>query len=387
MKKFADLHSNKGFTLVEIVVALLITGILLGTISSVFLMSQKFYNRGEAVSYKEGTVTNTETNLQNYLSVATGVALASAPKTDQEESYSIGFKADGSCEEVIMSLVVDSSGNPVLENGQKKYTESVNSIKHLSEIYVQTIGNTTATLNYKLIPTDTTMTTLSGGIVMNNITAINKNMPENNLIAGSNLNVYGNENHYLVLSFGDVSGGAVEPATDINGELKDKGVIAGNWDLMIAYAAASKVGGYLLSPDGAVYTDSTGTYVTAKTQYIHQPYAAYNPPPTADDYYTECEHHPNNLNNLNNSNSPKNNPNEYFFKISSETRVITEADYDTDPNTWQYWKDGKVPKLGELYLYNGAYYIWQSSSSYECNQNPAQDQNWLKLVSAPEQFR
>jgi len=71
MKK--RVNSVKGFSLVELLAALLITGILLATISSVFLISQKVYMRGEAISYKQKSITNVETELQNVLAIATAV--------------------------------------------------------------------------------------------------------------------------------------------------------------------------------------------------------------------------------------------------------------------------------------------------------------------------
>lgn len=364
MKKFNDICSNKGFTLIELVVALLISGILMATVSSVFLISQKVYTRGADIDYKEGTVTNTETNLQNLLAVATGVYLASTPKIDDEESYSIGFNADGICQEYNTSLVVDGSGNI-------NYSKTVTAIPHLSEIEIEAINKNLTTLNYKLMPKDDTMSTLVGGTVMNNINAINKNQPSQaKLVGGTKLKISGDELHYLILTFKDINGGTVVPVKTINDMLKDKGIVAGDWNKMIAYANRPDIWGYKFYDEGSVYTDYTGTYVTAKTQYIGDDYAGTNP--TAEDYY----------------NKMGGSKNEVFFKISETTRVITEADYDTDPNTWENWKTGKVPVLGDLYLYNGVYYVWQSGSSYyACPQDPSKDKNWLRLVSAPEMFQ
>lgn len=199
MKKHAKNQSDSGFTLVELLVVLLISGILMATVASVFLMSQKIYTRGENISYKEGTVTNTETNLQNLLAVATGVSLARVPKTDDEESYSIGFSEDGTCQEYSTISVVDGSGNI-------QYSKSVTAIPHLSEIEVKATNNNITTLNYKLIPKDDTMSTLGGGIVMNNINAANANQPSQaKLIGGTKLKESRDENHYLVLTFKEIN--------------------------------------------------------------------------------------------------------------------------------------------------------------------------------------
>ncbi|MBC3804447.1 prepilin-type N-terminal cleavage/methylation domain-containing protein [Acetobacterium fimetarium] len=223
MKKLIDTRSTKGFTLIELLVALLITGILLATISSVFLMSQKIYMRGVAISNKEGTITNTETNLQEVLPVAILVVLADKPKEDTEKSYSIGFKPDGTCEEVIMSLVVNAKGEPVLDSqNRKQFSKSVNTIPRISEIKVAAVqqmqtnadGTTTAidayTLSYELVPADKTMSILKGGVVMNNIKQSNNNAPNVTNAAGKNLvnRVPLNDNggtvkQYLVLTLDD----------------------------------------------------------------------------------------------------------------------------------------------------------------------------------------
>jgi prepilin-type N-terminal cleavage/methylation domain-containing protein len=191
---------NNGFTLIELIVALLITSILLISAGSVYFMATKVYTRGENISDKEGSITNTETNLQEVLPVATLVVLADAPKVEAQKSYSIGFKADGTCEEVIMSLVVDGNGAPVLDNqGRKQFSKSVNAIPQISDIKVQTVqkeyvntdGKTIKidayTLNYELVPDDTTMSVLKGGVLMNNIKQSNNNVPNVTNAAGENL--------------------------------------------------------------------------------------------------------------------------------------------------------------------------------------------------------
>lgn len=359
MIKIGKTLGNQGFTLVELVVTLLISSILLATIGSVFLFSQKIYTRSENISYKEGVVTNTETNLQNYLSTATDVELLDAPVMNKK-SYNIGFNSAGVCEEVIVTS--NSDGLSYVVNRQV--------LSHISEIYAKATGKQTAVLNYKLVPIDTTMTTLVGGIVMNNINTENKNMPEDKLKVGSNLNISGNSIHYLVLTFEGVSGGTeepVEPDPDINEELKGKGIIAGNWDKMIANAKISVPYGYTFEPKGAVYYDSTGTYVTSKAQYISRSFAEGNP--TAHVYYD----------------SLGGEGNDYFLNISETTRQVTEDDYDTGLKAW---KIDQYPKLGDLYLYNGNYYIWENKYSNKNSENvPTEGHGWLKLVSAPEEFK
>lgn len=365
--------SNKGFTLIELLVGLLITGILIATVTSVLLLSQKVYTRGGDISYKEGTVTNTETNLQNQLAVATGVSLESAPKTDDEESYSIGFNTDGDCLEYSTTTTVDGSGN-------KQYSKTVTAIPHLSEIEVEAMNNNITTLNYKLIPQDNTMSTLGGGTVMNNITATNKNQPtQATLVSGAKLKDSGDDLHYLVLTFKDINSGSVVPGKTINDMLKDKGINVGNWNKMIAYAKISVPYGYTFVPKGAVYSDSTGTYVTAKAQYISRSFAEGNP--TAQAYYD----------------SLGGTGNDYFFKISETTRCVTEADYATDPyfiDRGYIWKVDQYPKLGDLYLYKSEseaayyFYIWENKgSSVYSIKDATKGQGWLKLVDAPKEFQ
>lgn len=135
---------NKGFTLVELLAALLISGILLTMIIAVFLMSQRIYTKGENISYKQKSITNIETDLQNALAVAseTGVKIDTIPGGN----YSIGFK-NSVCVEVI--------GGETYENNQ------IDKI-----IFTVIDGNT---MSYEIIPKDQTMSTQKGGIVMNNI--------------------------------------------------------------------------------------------------------------------------------------------------------------------------------------------------------------------------
>ncbi|HEY5557364.1 PulJ/GspJ family protein [Acetobacterium sp.] len=134
---------NKGFTLVELLVALLISGILMATVSSVLLMSQKIYTRGENTSYKQKSITNIETDLQNALATATAISTSTVAGSD----YSIGFNKDGVCVEVI---------------GANEYKTD-----QISGITLEVVNHNT--MKYGLIAKDNTMSTLSGGIVMNNI--------------------------------------------------------------------------------------------------------------------------------------------------------------------------------------------------------------------------
>lgn len=368
-------QGEKGFTLIELMVGLLIAGILMATVTSVLLISQKVYTRGGDISYKVGTVTNTETNLQNYLSVATGVILASAPKTDDEESYSIGFKADGTGEEVIMSSVIDSSGN-------KKYSKTVIPIPHLSEIDVQATGVNTITLNYQLVPKDTTMSTLSGGMVMNNINIRNNNRPsQEKLLNGTKLYDSDDQMHYLVLTFEETTGGTVVPGTGINDMLERQGIEVGSWDKLIDFASKpikqNDPHSYTFSSDenGSVYSDSTGTYVTANSKYVGTDYV--------DKYKTAEEYC-----------SSFSGGDIGFLKISETTRVITAADYETDPTKNQVWKDGLYPQLGDLYLYpnelniNELYiFAQQQYSDVDRVKDPRTGHGWLKLIDAKPEFR
>lgn len=141
MKHLRKNVDRSGFSLVELMVALLIFVILMATVISVFLMSQKLYTRGENISYKQKSITNIETDLQNALATATTVEI----QPTSGGVYSLGFNSNGDCVEVI--------------NGVEYKTDQI------TEILLKTSGNT---LNYEMIPQNS-MSTLSGGIVMNNI--------------------------------------------------------------------------------------------------------------------------------------------------------------------------------------------------------------------------
>jgi prepilin-type N-terminal cleavage/methylation domain-containing protein len=163
MKKQFTLQSDKGFTLVELVVSLLVTGILLGTVTSVFLMSQKLYTRGESIAYKQKSIYNIETDLQNALAIATVTGVQTG--TNPAGNYKIGFK-DGVFVEII--------GGQTYQSGQ------------ISKVKL-TVANTN-TMYYEITPKDTTMSTLTGGIVMNNV----KTSPFSSvtLDGGTNNNTY-----------------------------------------------------------------------------------------------------------------------------------------------------------------------------------------------------
>lgn len=132
---------ERGFTLIELIVTLLITLLLIGSIISVLLMSQKVYTQGGDISYKQKTITNVETDLQNALATASTVEI----QPSSGGVYSLGFNSNGDCVEVI--------------DGVEYQTDQI------TEISLSSSGNT---LNYEMVPKDS-MSTLSGGIVMNNI--------------------------------------------------------------------------------------------------------------------------------------------------------------------------------------------------------------------------
>lgn len=144
MKKKDHFGSKKGFTLIEVMAALLITGILMVTVISVFLMSQKIYTRGGDISYKQKSITNIETKLQNALATATNISIE-ATKPGMATFYGIGFNGQGECVEVI--------------NGNEYKTDQI------TEIILKNTGNI---MNYEIVPKDS-MSILKGGIVMNNI--------------------------------------------------------------------------------------------------------------------------------------------------------------------------------------------------------------------------
>jgi len=145
MNKQSRKNGKQGFTLIELLAALLITGILLATVTTVFLMSQKIYSRGADISYKQKSITNIETDLQNVLATATGFTVNSSQPTSSGV-YGIGFNNQGECVEVI--------------NGFAYQTDQITALS-----FNVSNGNT---MNYEIVPKHE-MSVLKGGIVMNNI--------------------------------------------------------------------------------------------------------------------------------------------------------------------------------------------------------------------------
>lgn len=130
---------KSGFTLTELMVSLLIVGMLLAAMTSVFLLSQKVYTRGSDISYKQKSITNVETELQNSLAKAIEISVSQTSGGD----YSIGFNGTGDCNIGPGGYVSDQ----------------------VKDIQLEVVGDT---MSYKLIPKNNTMSTLSGGIVLNN---------------------------------------------------------------------------------------------------------------------------------------------------------------------------------------------------------------------------
>lgn len=145
MKKIDRFRSKKGFTLIEVIAGLLITGILMVAVISVFLMSQKIYTRGGDISYKQKSITNIETELQNAIATATDIKIETS-KPGVGAFYGIGFNEKGECVEVI--------------NGDEYKTDQITEIS-----FSVSNGNT---MNYEIVPKHE-MSVLKGGIVMNNI--------------------------------------------------------------------------------------------------------------------------------------------------------------------------------------------------------------------------
>lgn len=210
------LTDSYGFTLVEIIVSLLVMGILFLATASVVFIGNNVFMRAENISVKQGTITNTEVDIQKSLAIATGVYLWDFPSTDlKKESYSIGFKPDGTCEEAVVSLVVDRNGTAVLSGGEKQFVRTVRTIDQISEIGLlasqenyEDAGNTITLdgyiMNYDLIPKDTTMSTLQGGVAMNNI-KLSRNNISSDLISIPGIKYLngsgGGNKKYLVLVF------------------------------------------------------------------------------------------------------------------------------------------------------------------------------------------
>jgi len=156
MRRVNKIRENKGFTLVELVVSLLIVTMLMSTVGMVFLMSQKLYTRGENISYKQKSITNVETDLQNSLSKAIWVEISNNPVAGAD--YNLGFNDEGQCVEIF-------------KGSTEKYI-----IDQISEVTLKVVQTNPGaldtqtrqkTLNYELIPKKS-MSTLSGGIIMNN---------------------------------------------------------------------------------------------------------------------------------------------------------------------------------------------------------------------------
>lgn len=189
MKKINWNNREMGFTLVELLVALLISGILMATVISVFLMAQKIYTRGGDISYKQKSITNIETDLQNNLSTSVEVKLLnSITSTDviaKNADYIIGIDDKGQCVEKIYNASINDFD-----------TYPVDQIRDIVLNVTQTTTNEKKAMNYELIPQNL-MSNLSGGIIFNN--SKNLQLDSRFIVNGNKINLEINKPLFLVL--------------------------------------------------------------------------------------------------------------------------------------------------------------------------------------------
>lgn len=142
--------NQQGFTLIELMAASLIGIILMGVVGSIFFTSLNLFSRSEAIQYKEGSITNVETNLQNAVATAAKDGGMRISSSATGSNYAIGFK-DGNCVEIIEG----HEENPYI-------------ITEISEIILN-YDSSNRVLSYELVPKENSaMSVLKGGIVVNN---------------------------------------------------------------------------------------------------------------------------------------------------------------------------------------------------------------------------
>lgn len=181
-----EMNMNKGFSLIELIVALLITSILFISAGSVYLIAVKTYTRAGDISFKEGSVTNIETELQNYLSVASKVELLTQPKKDSSV-LNIGFDPDGNCVEHRYK------GSDQFEIYQ------LDQIANISLKVTQVNTGDPMTLEYELVP-NKSMSTLKAGIVMNNSNMSSFALSSQLVVNGGAVSLKENKPLYLVVT-------------------------------------------------------------------------------------------------------------------------------------------------------------------------------------------
>lgn len=180
------MNMNKGFSLVELVVALLITSILFVTVGSIYFIAVKTYTRSGDISFKEGSTTNIETELQNYFSIASKVELLTEPKKDSSV-FSIGFDPDGNCAEYRYK-------------GSEQFDiYELDQISDISLKVTQVNAGDPMMLEYELIPKKS-MSTLKAGIVMNNSNMSSFVLSTQLVVNGELVSLKENKPLYLVVT-------------------------------------------------------------------------------------------------------------------------------------------------------------------------------------------
>ena len=142
------LHSRKGFTLVELIVAVVFTAVVIAAACSVLYLGADTFKNGTANAVNQQKATLAETYLQRYASTA----------------FTVSSSNDGTSDGIVFKLV-DGTLNISKQTAGAATMESVASIDGIKQIQLTIVDGT---LNYAIATADGTYT-LTGGIVLNNI--------------------------------------------------------------------------------------------------------------------------------------------------------------------------------------------------------------------------
>ena len=157
------MHSRKGFTLIELILAVALTAVIIVAACSVLFVGGSFFKSGTANAANQQKATLVESYLQRYASTA-----SKASSTNDGKSAGIIFALKDGTLKISSQTVAGSTAT----------VAPVASIDGIGQIGLNLDHNNS--LNYTIVSVDNSYT-LRGGIVMNNFGSGEvKNLPDTN---------------------------------------------------------------------------------------------------------------------------------------------------------------------------------------------------------------
>ena len=324
MKKTASLRSNKkGFTLVELIVGLAILGIVIAVAMSLISPISNDYSS----SSEKSAAQSIATSIVNEIKQKTNNSTALAAK----DSSTVSYTTSGETKEIT------ASGGYLYIDGSKPYSDDF----YKNDTITMDVSANSETVN----TVDVTLTVLgqSGKSLYKTTCTLQPT---------------------LVANKSTDTGGGTGDQTDADKTLEEYNITAQSWDELIASIKADSAEGRRLTKGTVYYDIENGQKVYGVIgwgPYMHQ-YEA-NEDPTITEWFEWTSGN--------------------FYVSRSIIKFTSVNLLTTDDQENRYgnivWKDGHLPKNGDIYLYNGSLYCWISGASWASSTDPTWEQNWILM--------